>query len=346
MKEKEVIRTPPKKTDSVQYDLFSQFVTNDVSKTSNTIEIWESIPKYFLTPRQVEKLRSELGHLDPFKWEYLYKNQIFTIKIQPAMIEQGDGSYKAFFPGITEEIVEEVLKKIFARHSCAVHKSDPKAPESWVIFTLRSIYKELKDVGKTRSISEIKHAIEVMSSCVMSLYAERKEIWRGTILQDLVRIDRQDYIADPDARHVARLSLLISHSIDRLEHRQFNYKRFMACKEQLSRWIYKRLIHRYKQANNTNSYHFMYSELKNSGLLQQATEKDNRKKALSALNELVKKHVIASYEVNERKQRRSILDVKYTIYPSQDFVLEQKSANHRAKEQYRIALNSGLNFCE
>jgi len=33
---------------SPQYDLFSQFVTNDESEVSNTVEVWESIPKYFL----------------------------------------------------------------------------------------------------------------------------------------------------------------------------------------------------------------------------------------------------------------------------------------------------------
>ena len=44
---------------SPQYDLFSRFVTNDPSEVSNTVEFWESIPKYFFTPQQVEKLRTE-----------------------------------------------------------------------------------------------------------------------------------------------------------------------------------------------------------------------------------------------------------------------------------------------
>jgi len=72
--------TPPKKKvekqspvlliKSPQYDLFSQFVTNDESEVSNTTEVWESIPKYFFTPRQVEKLRTSTGHADPYKWAY------------------------------------------------------------------------------------------------------------------------------------------------------------------------------------------------------------------------------------------------------------------------------------
>jgi hypothetical protein len=34
------------------------------------------------------------------------------VTIQPALIKQKDGSYKAFFSSVTEELIEEALKKI------------------------------------------------------------------------------------------------------------------------------------------------------------------------------------------------------------------------------------------
>ena len=64
-----LVKKPPEKyIKSLQLDLFSQFVTNDKSEVSNTVEIWESIPKYFLTPAQVKKLRTDTGHADPYEW--------------------------------------------------------------------------------------------------------------------------------------------------------------------------------------------------------------------------------------------------------------------------------------
>lgn len=38
---------PSKAIKSIQYDLFSQFLTNDPDSVSNTVELWESIPQVF-----------------------------------------------------------------------------------------------------------------------------------------------------------------------------------------------------------------------------------------------------------------------------------------------------------
>jgi len=334
-------KTPPRLAmKSVQMNLFSQFITNDRNEVSNTVDIWESIPKYFFTTRQQEKLRTETGHADPYKWEYVKDGQACTVKIQPALIEQEDGSYKAFFPSVTEEIIEESLKKLLTVQSHAMH--DVKELETWVKFTLRCLYKELKARGRTRSIAEIKHSIEIMSSCIITFYHGKKEIWKGAILQDLVTVGRDEYIEDTDAHHVARLPLFISQSINSLEYRQFNYDRLLSCNEQLSRWIYKRLINRFRQASFMNDYHFLYSDLKNSGLLQQAIEGDNRKKVLSALDELKQKGVISRYEIDERKERRKIIEVKYLVFAASDFIGEQKAANKRFRENHLLALNAGV----
>ena len=144
---------------------------------------------------------------------------------------------------MTEEVVEEAIKKIFSDQNCGMHNVNKS--ESWVRFSLRMIYAELKKVGKTRNITEIKQAIEVMSSCLITLYQNNKEVWKGAVLQDLVTVGRKDYIANTESSHIARLPLFISDSINKLEYRQFNYQRLMNCKNQLSRWIYKKLINNY-----------------------------------------------------------------------------------------------------
>lgn len=339
-KKKTPAKTPPATTvKSVQMDLFAQFVTNDLEHVSNTVEIWESIPKYFFTPKQMEKLRTREGLAKPYTWKYEYNNLPCTVKIQPALIEQKDGGYKAFFPGVTEELVEEALKKILSKQQYAIH--DPNNAETWVRFTLSMIQKELKARGKSRNRPEIKHAIEVMSSCLLTLYSEGKEAWKGAILQDLVTVGREEYLADVDAHHVARLPLFISRAINQLEYRQFNYDRLMGCKEQLTRWLYKRLINRFRQASWTNDYHFMYSDLKNSGLLQQGRESDNRKKVVSALKELKKQNVLMRTEIDQRKNGNAIVDVKYTVFPSPDFVKEQKAANKRLSDASLKVIEGG-----
>lgn len=322
-------RQPPTKpVSSLQYDLFQTFVANDTSEISNTIEVWESIPKYFLTPRQMDKLRTDKGHADPYVWDYTYKEKAYRVKIQPALIEQKDGRYKAFFPSVTEELIEEALKKIFTDQNYGIH--DPDKAESWIRFSLSMIHKELKRRGRERNRTQIKHAIEVMSSCVITLYQEGKEVYKGAILSDLVTVDRETYLKDSNAYHIARLPVFISQGINRLQYRQFNYGRLMECDEQLTRWIYKRLVHRFRQASMLNSYHFLFSDVeRNSGLLQQGTEQRNREKVISALEELKEKQVLCSYTSEAQKEGRKIIDIKYILQATPGFITEQKAANKR-----------------
>ncbi len=340
--QKMVIKKPPKDhIKSLQLDLFSQFVTNNQSQVSNTIELWERIPKYFFTAKQVEKLRTDKGLAEPYKWKYIESGNEYTVSIQPALIEQKDASYKAFFPGVTEELVEEALKKILTDQQYAIH--DPEKTESWVKFTLGMVQKELKSKGRSRDINQIKYAIEVMNKCNIALSKNKKEIWSGAILQDLVTVGREEYLASTNTHHIARLPLFISHSINLLDYRQFNYERLMSCDEQLTRWLYKRLINRFTQASQITEYSCMYSDIKQtSGLLQQTRERDNRIKILSAFKELKEKNIIHSYEINERKIGRTISDIKYTIKASPEFIKEQMASNKRTKDTKIIAQKSGI----
>ena len=325
-------RTPPKTPiKSAQYDLFTTFLTNDEGAISNAIELWDGIPKYFLTAKQQEKLRTDKGHADPYQWKYSYQGKPCMVKIQPALIEQKDGGYKAFFPSVTEELVEEALKKIFTDQQYGHH--DPVRAESWVRFTLGMIYRELKVRGRTRDRNEIKHAIEVLNRCILMLYQDGKEVYSGAILADLMTVNRDEYLANTDSLHAARLPVFLSHGINVLQYRQFNYARMMGCNNQLTRWLYKRLVHRYRHASLIDTYHFLYSDMKQgSGLLQQGRDIDNRKKVVRSLKELQQKGVLLTYTAEDIKDGRKIVDVKYTTTAAPDFIKEQKAANKRERK--------------
>lgn len=312
---------------------FAAFLSNTPEDCSNTIEEWECVPKYFFTKNLVEKLRTPTGHADPYTWKYTHndirgRDKQCQVVIQPALIlNKKENKYYAYFPGITEELIEEALKKILSDQNYSFH--DSQKFETWVKFTLRMISKELKQRGCTRSLPEIKHAISVMNKCIISYSVDGHEIWSGAMLQDLITVGRDDYLEDTNLHHVARLPLFISNAINKQGYRQFNLEKYLSCKEQLARWIFKKLVNRFTHANHMNDYHFTYQSLKHSGLLQQSTERDNRKKVLSALKELQAINIISSFTHEEKKQGRSIDDVKYTVMASSEFIREQKAANKR-----------------
>jgi hypothetical protein len=326
------VRKPPQDTiKSVQFDLFTAFLTNDEGAVSNAIELWDGIPKYFLTAKQQENLRTEDGLAPSYTWEYTYQGKPCKVRIQPALIEQKDGSDKAFFPSVTEELVEEALKKILTDQHFGMH--DPGNSESWVKFTLSMIHRELKARGRERNRDQIKHAIAVLSGSIITLYQDGNDVYKGPILSDLVTVNRHEYLADSDSYHAARLPIFVSQGINRLQYRQFNYSRLMGLNEQLSRWLYKRFVHRYRHASLIDTYHFMFSDVKQcSGLLQQTRNIDNRRKMISALDELQDNGVLLSFDASELKEGRKIVDVKYTVTGAPDFIREQKAANKRERD--------------
>ncbi len=122
-------------------------------------------------------------------------------------------------------------------------------------------------------------------------------------MQDLVTVGRDEYLADTDAQHIARLPLFVSHTKNQLEYRQLNYDRLMSCDDKLTRWLYKQLIHHFRQASFMNDYQFMYLNLeRDSGLLQQGRSNDNRRKISAALDELVSRSVLISDDTDVRNE--------------------------------------------
>lgn len=336
-----IVKTPPaKEIKSVQYSLFGSFIANDTKDISNTIELWESIPKYFFSPQMMKKLRTEAGLANPYSWEYQSNHRNFKVVIQSASIKQPDDSYLSVFPSITEELIEEALKKIFAEQN-GIH--DPANAESWVKFSLSGLHRELKERNRERNFAQIKRSIEIMSKCIISVYCDGQEVYSGTILSDLLPVKRKDYLADSDSTWIARLPLFVSLGINQLSYRQFNYGRIMRCDEQLSRWLYKRLINRFTQAGNDNNYHINFSEVEqSSGLLQMGSAQVKREKMLSCLRELQEVGVLTKFETKETKKGKKIIEIKYSLYASEEFIAEQKAANKRGKENYMNALQAGL----
>lgn len=348
---KKKMKMPPsKEIKNVQHDLFSDFLANDISEVSNTVDLWERIPKYFLSPQEQKKLRTAEGLAKPYIQEYTLKGQNgeplpYRLELQPALIKQLDGEYIAFFPTKAEEIIEEVLKKIFTEQNLGIH--DSKNAESWVKFSYSMINKELRKNKCSRTHQQIKHSLEIMSKCILTVYEDSEEIYTGAILQDYCSVDRKQYLDDTKALHVARLSVFISHAVNTLQYRQFNLRRLTACKEQLSRWLLKRLINRFHYASLTTTHHFLFSTIKaESSLLRLAREIDNRIKVIAALEELKNTGTIFNYNILDIKEGRKIVDIKYTITPTHEFSREQKAANARKNMIEEKALKKGLKIVD
>lgn len=225
MPKKAVEKRPDMAPKSIQYDLFTTFF-GDAAELSNTIELWDTIPKYAVSQRMQNRLRKD-GRLHVYEQRFVYatrkdgrrvETECF-VAIQPASIKTRDG-YKDYYPSVDEELIEEVIRKIFADQQCGQH--NPANMESWVRFSVQMIRKELRTRGKTRNADEVKRSIEILRHAHISLYLEgaQEPIYSAPILSDVTSVTRQKYLDDPSQTWLARLPALISKSVNELSYRQ------------------------------------------------------------------------------------------------------------------------------
>lgn len=328
-----VKKQPPSEVSpSRQYYLFTQFF-GDSDQLSNTIELWDAIPKYAVSARRQSAMRDEKGRLQVHEHRFAYRDRVCRLEIQPASIKVG-GKYQDFYPSVDEELVEEVIRKIFANQQYGMHNA--AAAESWVRFSISMIRKELATRGKTRSLDEIKHSIEILARTTIALYVDNQKtpVYTNAILSDLTRISRAEYLEDPSSLWIARLPMLISKSVNELSYRQFNYGAFMALDSQLARWLHKRLSHQYVNAGFMHDYTVLYSTLKRDSAMLEANRITKNCQALeSALDELKNTGVLMDWSAEERRGARNrIDDVLYTLKAHPDFIADVKAANKRRKD--------------
>lgn len=364
MPRKTVKKPPANPQKNRQFDLFTTFF-GDPAELSNTIELWDAIPKYAVSLRAQKALRKD-GRLEPYEQSFVYATRRSgrriehpcRVAIQPVLVKvvdkaTKDASYVDFYPSNDEELVEEVIRKIFADQNFGMH--DPSQTESWVRFSLQMIRKELKARGKSRSIDEIKRSIEILSKSHISLFLDDTDdpVYSDPILSSLTRVTRQKYLNDPSMTWVARLPALISKSVNELTYRQFNYGVLMSLDTQLARWLHKRLSHTYINAGHMDPYEVLLSTIeRDSGFLsftRVVKKKDKNKNVISertvpytalkiktlegAFDELTDNSVLLGWErLEERKKGRQILDILYRLRAHPDFIRDVKAANARLKE--------------
>ena len=334
---------PPKKGDgeqagpyqNAQMDLFQRFICNtplERERLSNTIDIWDSTPRYSISQQEMNKRRDERGNLPLLVRHFSYRGQEYAVEIQAAKIREGD-KVVDYYPSANEELVEEALRKIAVRQSQGFFEKTPL--RSGVAFSLYELRQEMAAMGHTRSYRQLVQSLNILRKSHIELRrldAKGEVVVASNYLQGMAAVSRGLLDEDPEARWVVQFHPLVARGIDQLAYRQIDYATLMALPTQLARWLHKQLTIKFTFASMFgNPFEMRYSTIKrDSHLLNRGRERDNRRDVDEALAELVKSEVLREVqrrEVIEGKGR--VVDVIYYLHPTQEFVKGMKAANKR-----------------
>jgi hypothetical protein len=148
-----VVRSPDptrrrRSVQSPQLSLFQNFLVNteeERDKLSNTIALWDSIPRYSISRNLQNRMRSAHGTLEILKLGFRHHQVDYLATITPARIEIKEGPDKGktmdFYPSASEELVEDALRKMAADQQQGFF--DKKGYVSGVAFSLYQLREEL-----------------------------------------------------------------------------------------------------------------------------------------------------------------------------------------------------------
>lgn len=333
----DVVELPnPEAFANKQIDLFRSFLCNgpvEHDRLSNTFDLWDSIPRYSVSRRAMDRARKEHGVLLLLKIDFHYKGTPFKAVIRPARIEQEDGTTKDYYPSANEELIEDALRKIAADQQSGFF--DKPNHRSGVVFSLHMLREELKRRGHARSYQEIMLSLDILSLSVIDIRTsddkEIKEIVRSPYFPGLAAVSRQKLTEDPSAKWVVQFHPLATRAIDALTYRQFNYSQMMSYSTQLARWLHKQLSLKYTFASMSTTFEMRYSTIRRDSHLLEGYSL--ARKAIAALDSAfheLKGHILLETKKQEiHGPRGKITEVVYTLTPSPSFVGQMKAANKR-----------------
>lgn len=327
---------------SQQLDLFQSFLCNteeERKKLSNTIEFWESIPKYSMTQQAQNALRTKEGYLPVLEKNFLYNGIECKLRITAAPIDDENGT-NFYYPSANEEIVEDALRKIASDNQKGYFddqgSSNQEDFKSGVCFTLNALREELHERKKTRSHKEIVRSLNILSgSHIEIIFANGKVIARATYIPVLIAASKTKIVEDANSKWIVQFHPLVTKSINQKTFRQYDYAVMMSLSTQLARWLHKKLAHCYTNASCITSYEIWMSTIqRDSGHLECKRQADTIRKLEDALKELITNKVLSEFKriktVNGEK--RKIIDIKYTLKPHFEFIKDVKASNKRQSE--------------
>jgi hypothetical protein len=321
-----------KQTKPLQLELFESLLPNDKAY-SNTIEFYDFCPKYVYWRSE----RFQDKFLDRIEREFECRGTSYRLSVDPAKVKDSDGVVRDYFPGLVEELVEDALRKL-AVDGHGLFLDDQAA----VTFSLYELQQELAKNGHTYSLEQIKKALMVcVGTTIHITTASGETVFSDHLFETVGLNSREDWRGQGrKTKAFVRFNSLVTKSIKEGSWRQFNYEVSMRFKHVVSRQLNKRMSHNFTQANLATNYSITLSTmLRDFGLTAYAYMRDNLRYVRKALDEMVERKVIRSYDVEEildPNRRNKLVDARIILKPDLDFAKQTIKANIKQNEVRRV----------
>lgn len=321
----------------VALDLFGSFLVNspeEAKSFGNVLVGWDQIPKF-----SADHLNNKDGQVpNAHSVDFRINGQEARLTLFPGTYYPKKGSKPMRrYPGVKEQQVEQAL----------IHHATIQAEEHsidgdtayYVTFTINALARWLKAMGSTMSNTQIRQALDVLSSSVMTLsYGEDLKLDnRDTILPSFDRNNNSKEGNNGDDIWRVKLHKLIVQSILKVTYRQYPIGQLKHYGP-VGASIMRRIHYIMTNVSEGQPYKFTVLEMKMvtaglnhvrlSGSMQAIQRELERMQVDNYLNHFTVEEIFP--EVRGRG-RPTPIDYRFTLYPGPEWIKNMKAGSLRQK---------------
>lgn len=325
---------------SEQMSIF-EFMEEDSRHYSNTVDFLDLLPR-FLTKNP----KTEDGRLEPITFYPTVKigdkEHKLEVVLTPARIKNKDGKYVDVFPCAREKVVELGIRKI-------AFSGDGRLFNSQVgsFFTLRQLYRLLKENKRGYNLADISEAIEILRKTSMDIRCLNNDLFPkisvNYISDSYIQTQKAFNEGVNDSKCFVVFNSLVTDSVNAKSLRAYNFKLQLKLKNNIADYLHFRITRNFTRAKydgKHNIYHIKQSTLQRDTAFEAYKNyRDNKRQVVKALERLKKEGAIDGYDCKDKKQGRKIVDTVYELEISESFCEEIIKANIKIQDHRTFSEN-------
>lgn len=315
---------------------------------TNLLEFFDAVPKFLQTPTTNRTAGSQL---EVARFGFVWHDSQCESIIAPVVIDtlEKDGSRgrKEVLPGPREQTIYRVVRKM---------ASDPTVPKRIkgddvvVATTFYQIRTRLAETGHELRIADIREALQVLATAKLKVFNldAKKELFSDSYLKLTYLSDVGDSTGERSRVEIGFNRLAMTAIINGLYDR-IDYGRLMGLNP-LAAWIYELLTRAFRQAGADHGYTLSLSRvMRESGLPVRKELRTNLRYVRAAIGELKTQGVLQAFPPTREdleygpptRGRRSIADVRWTLYPSDAVIKDIRVDNASKRDRVQHCLELG-----
>jgi hypothetical protein len=263
--------------------------------------------------------------------EFDFAGARYRITLKPTRVKMPEGSVEDRYLGEREQIVEDVIRRLATKHGRLTLRDQTKVRAS---FTINEVKGELARVKHGFTYRQIVEALVLLNE--VRIQIEFIDVKGSPILSapafPVLMMRRQ---GEDDRETYVEFNPLVSDAIRLLNFDELDYETLMKIRDPVARLLFKRLQAQVKGSGSPFLNLSAREIRRDSGMAEWKDRSGLLRRVRQSVEALVACNVIEHLEVDPVREGRQIVDLRFSLSVSADFMAKIHASTRVNKDNER-----------